>query len=104
MIGLFRHFINKYKKYRLLNSTYFRKSLSLYNSMLKDDRFYADPQNYIPIIDEFSNNAASVDIHYFLQDYYMSKKINQKHLKVHYDIGSRIDGFVIQLLSGGSIK
>lgn len=45
-----------------------------------------------------------MDRHYFLQDIYVAKKIIQKQPNEHYDIGSRVDGFIAHLLSGLNAK
>ncbi len=47
--------------------------------------------------------AGDVDGHYFLQDLYVSKLIIQSGVYKHYDIGSRIDGFLTHLLASGII-
>ena len=49
-------------------------------------------------------SAGAIDPHYFFQDLYMAKKIINSNTKNHYDIGSRIDGFISHLLSSGKIN
>lgn len=48
---------------------------------------------------DYCENAGGGDPHYFLHDWYVAKKISESKVKKHYDIGSRIDGFVTHLLS-----
>lgn len=51
------------------------------------------------INDRFCSNG-SLDIHYFLQDIYVAKKIIEFSPLNHYDVGSRVDGFIAHLLAG----
>ena len=44
-------------------------------------------------------NAGAMDEHYYLQDIYMAHKIFESAPEEHYDIGSRVDGFISHLLS-----
>lgn len=57
-----------------------------------------------PIILDRYSSAGHLDRHYFLQDIYVAKKIIHKQPKEHYDIGSRVDGFIAHLLSGLDAK
>ena len=43
--------------------------------------------------------AGLVDCHYFLQDIYVASKIIKRAPIKHYDVGSRLDGFVSHLLA-----
>lgn len=43
--------------------------------------------------------AAVTDPHYFLMDLYFAKIINKRRPTNHYDIGSRVDGFIAHLLA-----
>ena len=52
----------------------------------------------IPIIGNSHMQAGNIDKHYFLQDIYMAKKIRNNQPDKHYDIGSRVDGFISHLL------
>lgn len=49
-------------------------------------------------------NAGELDQHYFLQDMYIAQKICSNETNTHYDIGSRVDGFIAHLLASGRIK
>jgi len=76
----------------------------MYNSKNKSNIFVPNEKDYYPIVTEYMNSAGKVDAHYFLQDIYMARKINEAAPKIHYDIGSRIDGFVAHLLSGANVE
>lgn len=49
-------------------------------------------------------NAGDVDSHYFLQDIYMAREVIRNRPQYHYDIGSRIDGFISHLLCCNEIS
>lgn len=55
----------------------------------------------VPILGDENCEAGQIDSHYFLQDIYMAKKIIEHSPQNHYDIGSRIDGFISHLLCCG---
>jgi hypothetical protein len=51
----------------------------------------------ISIYSDFYENAGVASGHYFHQDLYMASKIYQVRPQEHYDIGSRVDGFIAHL-------
>lgn len=82
----------------------YERDLQLYNSMV--DRtggggrlFLYKKENEYPILMDRFKGAGSLDIHYFCQDIYMAHEIFSAQPKEHYDIGSRVDGFISHLLS-----
>ena len=54
----------------------------------------------IPIILDRYKPAGSIDSHYFLQDIHVAKHIMQEKPVRHFDVGSRVDGFISHLLAG----
>ena len=52
----------------------------------------------IPILGNNHLAAGGIDRHYFLQDIYMAQKVRDNNPENHYDIGSRVDGFISHLL------
>lgn len=58
----------------------------------------------ISITDEFpqffdyDQPAGNIDSHYFFQDIHVAQLVSNSGLKKHYDIGSRVDGFISHLL------
>lgn len=59
---------------------------------------------YYPILTDIFENAGTLDSHYFLQDLYMAKKVLENKIPIHYDIGSRVDGFLGHLLASNDIR
>ncbi|MCI8418502.1 MAG: DUF268 domain-containing protein [Lachnospiraceae bacterium] len=66
--------------------------------------FQIDEKYLWPIIGDKYKSAGTVS-NYFWQDLWAAKLIYQRKPQVHYDIGSRLDGFIAHLLSYGvSVK
>jgi hypothetical protein len=57
--------------------------------------------NLNPQLNDRLSNAGNVKSYYFWQDLLVAKKIIENGIKVHFDIGSRIDGFIGHLAASG---
>lgn len=91
--------MNKFSKILKAYYLYF-KDMQKYNELSKDEsNFRIDKKNLNKQIFDRFDSAGSIDPHYFLQDIYFAKKIINRNVSKHYDIGSRIDGFISHLLS-----
>lgn len=87
------------------------KSIPGYFSYLRDKQEYKnqekncstpfklDINNDFRCLTDRYENAGSIDGHYFLQDIFMANKIFGSKPEMHYDVGSRIDGFISHLIS-----
>lgn len=74
------------------------EDIELYNQKNKDSLFDIN-DNYLQIIRTDKNdNAGIVEPHYFAQDIWGAKKILKASPNEHFDIGSRIEGFLSHLL------
>ena len=51
------------------------------------------------MLTDFHAQAGSADGHYFWQDLICARWINQQNPETHFDVGSRVDGFIAHLLS-----
>lgn len=51
------------------------------------------------LLNDKRGNAGAPAAHYFAQDIWAAKKVWQRNPKEHYDIGSRLDGFIAHLLT-----
>lgn len=78
------HFLSNISKYIKLNDT----------QKFKVDFF----RLFFYTVDKFSESG-NINHHYFHQDLWMAKKIYNSKQTTHYDVGSRIDGFVAHLLT-----
>ena len=52
-----------------------------------------------PVLSDFQAPAGSADGHYFWQDLICARWINEQNPETHFDVGSRVDGFIAHLLS-----
>ncbi len=55
-------------------------------------------RNLYPCLYDYKDQAGKAKGHYFHQDILVARKIYERNPKKHYDIGSRIDGFIAHLL------
>lgn len=63
--------------------------------------FQLKSENIYPVLNDYRQMAGSVDSHYFYMDIIAASLIIKNNTKMHYDIGSRVDGFVSHLLAAG---
>ena len=52
-----------------------------------------------PMLIDFGGQAGNLDEHYFFQDLWAARKIFAARPQQHFDIGSRVDGFVAHVLT-----
>ena len=82
----------------------FKNEILLYNSLNADDSFKITKEDMNPQLKDKYESAGYIDGHYFFQDIYMAKKVIQSGVKKHYDIGSRVSGFISNLLASNVVK
>lgn len=63
--------------------------------------FLYDKRNELPILSDYREAAGSIDGHYFLMDILMAREVVKRKPERHFDVGSRIDGFISHLLAAG---
>lgn len=69
------------------------------NKLSKPFRFSLSLMDSFPILTDFGDSAGSAQGHYFHQDLWVARKIYKAKPSEHYDVGSRIDGFITSLLT-----
>jgi len=74
----------------------FKKDMEQYQLLNKNKNFIIEKKYLYPCIYDKDENAGSLG-HYFWQDLWASSLITEKNPEIHYDIGSRIDGFIAHL-------
>ena len=74
------------------------RDIPLYKERNRDGKFVIKEDSLQIITADRSGHAGSVGTHYFAQDIWAAKKILDASPKEHYDIGSRLDGFLSHLL------
>lgn len=83
---------------RVKRKIQFKKDSQLYMKLNNEKQFDINPKT-IRMLYEESDNAGKVDEHYFLQDIFMAREIIRANPIEHFDVGSRIEGFVSHLLT-----
>lgn len=91
----FKKYIKSIKKYNVDMQKYIKENN--YGGEFEYSKRYKIPMLW----DWYDTAGNGVDEHYFLQDIYVAKKICREGIKEHYDIGSRINGFIAHLLAAG---
>ncbi len=100
--------------YKMCKNIYRKKGyyqdLRKYNQLLKKAKveksknFVVNCREQMPMINDKYDEAGTLDSHYFFQDLVMAREINHVGPKVHYDIGSRVDGFITHILSADYVR
>ncbi len=81
-------------------NSFFEEDLLLYSSMNPRANFIINEENNWPILNDKYKKAGQVD-NYFWQDLWAAKHVHDSGVVQHFDIGSRLDGFITHLLSMG---
>lgn len=71
------------------------------HSRIQSNSFAYSKKDKWPIYYDRFKEAGDMDPHYFLQDIFMASYVIENCKSIHYDIGSRVDGFISHLLSSG---
>lgn len=80
--------------------TFYEQDLDKYRSLNKRKNFDIQEDYLWPIVSDKYANAGTIE-NYFWQDLWAAKLIWKSKVKEHFDIGSRIDGFIAHLLAMG---
>ena len=81
-------------KYNADREEYIRQYFERENNI-----FMFCPKYEKPMLNDYRDNAGSMDGHYFFMDILGAKEIIKNCPDHHYDIGSRIDGFISHLIT-----
>lgn len=101
--------LNRVKQFkcikRLVRHRKFKQDIRSYcHKHNEKDSFPFHRKDVFYVSGENEKNAGNIDGHYFLQDIYMARKVQSHAPTVHYDIGSRVDGFISHLLCSDVVK
>lgn len=94
------NYIQYCMRYGLFWETFFKEDLQEYRRKNTRHNFDIDENNLWPVIRDKCNKAGTMR-NYFWQDLWAAKLIGKTGVKKHFDIGSRIDGFIAHLLCMG---
>lgn len=75
------------------------EDIDLYNQMNQDYLFRINEDHLQIVQTDKTDNAGVAEPHYFAQDIWGAKKILKASPNEHFDIGSRLDGFLSHLLT-----
>ncbi len=87
-------------EYQLVEYSFFMKDKNEYERLNKRKNFSIHEEELWPMIGDRYANAGTVD-NYFWQDLWAAQHVYRNMPKEHYDIGSRLDGFIAHVLSFG---
>jgi hypothetical protein len=79
-------------------SRYLRNYLSFRSKALPSVKV-----KFLPSLNDFNDSAGAADGHYFWQDLICAQWINEENPEKHFDVGSRVDGFIAHLLASREI-
>lgn len=80
--------------------TFFEQDMEKYQSLNKRKNFDIQKNCLWPVVSDKYADAGTIE-NYFWQDFWAAKLIRKSGVKEHFDIGSRIDGFISHLLVMG---
>lgn len=87
-------------EYGLIEYSFFTKDKKIYDNLNTRESFATHKETLWPVIDEKYANAGTVN-NYFWQDLWAARLIYNNMPREHYDIGSRLDGFIAHILCFG---
>ena len=93
-----KNYTNYQAQYGVYVDSFIEKDKALYQELNHRKNFEIHEEFMWPVIGEkYAENGAMGN--YFWQDLWAAKKIIRSGVKEHYDIGSRVDGFIAHLLA-----
>lgn len=95
-----KNYINYCLEYGLYEECFFERDCLEYEEKNERENFKIDRNNLWPIINEKYAYAGAMG-NYFWQDLWAARQIIMSGVKKHFDIGSRLDGFIAHLLASG---
>ncbi len=93
-----RNYIEYCNEFGLSKYTFFEKDIERYEKLKPRDSFHIQRQYLWPVIKDKYALAGSIN-NYFWQDLWAAKLVINSNIKNHFDIGSRLDGFIAHLLA-----
>lgn len=95
-----KNYTNYQAQYGIYSDSFIERDKILYQKLNRRKNFEIQTDYMWPVIGEkYAENGVMGN--YFWQDLWAAQKVVKSGVKEHYDIGSRIDGFVAHLLAAG---
>lgn len=93
-----QNYVEYCSEFGLSRYTFFEEDMKKYENLNPRDNFHIQKQYIWPIINDKYALAGSLN-NYFWQDLWAAKLVISSKIKNHFDIGSRLDGFIAHLLA-----
>lgn len=88
------------KEFGLIEDTFFKDDVDTYLKLNRRSNFSIQEKYVWPIVTDKYAPAGTIG-NYFWQDLWATRLIIRSGIKNHFDIGSRLDGFIAHLLASG---
>lgn len=95
-----KNYTNYCGEFSLLERSFIEDDIKTYTKMNQRSEFAIKEEYLWPVIRDKYASAGTVG-NYFCQDLWAAKLVNKSGVKQHFDIGSRLDGFIAYLLASG---
>lgn len=96
----YRNFQEYCIRYNLVELSFFAEDREAYSKLNDRDTFKIQEKYLWPVITDKYDMAGTVN-NYFIQDLWAASLIYEEKPEIHYDIGSRLDGFIAHILAMG---
>ena len=93
-----KNFGNYCGEFGIVEHSFFMKDVEEYRKLNKRKNFEIQEQYMWPVIEDRYLAAGAIG-NYFWQDLWAARLIIKSKVKAHFDIGSRLDGFIAHLLA-----
>lgn len=93
-----KNFTDYCNEFGLKDLSFFQEDMQKYSKLNKRITFRIQEKYFFPILHEKYAKAGEIS-NYFFQDLWAARMIIKSGIKDHFDIGSRIDGFIAHLLA-----
>ena len=88
------------REYNLMNDSFFREDLTAYQKLNRRPSFRVQEKYTWPVISDKYALAGTIN-NYFFQDLWAARLVAASGVTEHFDIGSRLDGFIAHVLAAG---
>ncbi len=85
-------------KARRISKSQFERDVITYQQTSAGNSFTFKKEQLYPVVKDIAEGADRLDSHYFMQDICVARKVMENNPSEHYDVGSRVDGFISHLL------
>lgn len=95
-----KNYTNYCGEFAQLSGSFYEKDVELYTALNTRESFQIQEKYKWPVIEDRYGQAGVLG-NYFWQDLWAAKLVHKSGVRNHFEIGSRIDGFIAHLLAMG---